>query len=80
MTLGQPDQIQVWQGRPWRKGQQKHFLTPALEGKLGPSVDDEGVTSPETMQSVLLRIGWGRGGGGGEGEAERKKEAGVMGQ
>lgn len=51
--LGLPDPIQVWQGRWWRKGQQKHFLTPALEGKLGTNGGDEDVTSPETMQSAL---------------------------
>lgn len=55
------------------KGQQKHFLIPALEGKLGKGGDDEGVTFPETIPSVLLRTG-------GWQEAEGKKEAGVMGQ
>lgn len=55
------------------KGQQKHFLIPALEDKLGKGGDDEGVTFPETIPSVLLRTG-------GWQEAEGKKEAGVMGQ
>lgn len=55
------------------KGQQKHFLIPALEGKLGKGGDDEGVTFPETIPRVLLRTG-------GWQEAEGKKEAGGMGQ
>lgn len=57
----------------WPKRQQNHFLIPALEGRLGKSGDDEGVTFPETIQSVLLRTGGWRG-------AEGKKKAEVTGQ
>jgi hypothetical protein len=57
----------------WPMRQQNHFLIPALEGRLGKSGDDEGVTFPETIRSILLRTGaWH--------ETEEKKKAKVMGQ
>lgn len=41
------------------QGQQKHFLTPALEGKLGTSGGDEDVTSPEPIKVFFNGLGEG---------------------